>query len=170
MLSLTSIPIYFKEVFTTNRRSLHINPYWTVSQFLDSVKPILEIEFHCDRDNLEIVASGQDAPGIPAEAGFPLQPSDEVLKQKWGNNLHVAFYVRRKNFRYPQLQNLNNNLQFDGDVNPIITNSIIEQQCPVCLDTVQMINRYRCRHQICTNCFYRCLNTNNVVCPLCRSI
>lgn len=169
MLSLLSIPVYFKEVFTTNRRLIYLNPNWSVSQLLDSVKPILETEFNCHRDNLEIIPSGQDLPGIPAEAGKPLKLSEEKIKQKWGNNLHIEFYIRRKNVNYPQLQNLNINLSFDSDINPIITNSIITHECPVCYDRVQMINRYSCVHQICTNCYYLCLNTHNLTCPICRS-
>jgi hypothetical protein len=169
MMSLTSIPINFKEVFTTNTRTLHLNPNWTVNQFLDTVKPIIEREYQCERGNLDIVASGQDAPGIPAEAGLPVEPSEIRIKYKWGIRLSVAFYIRRKNVIYPQLQNLNRNLQADQEVNPIIIHSAVNQECPVCLTSCPMINRYSCIHQICTDCYYKCLNAYITNCSLCRS-
>jgi hypothetical protein len=170
MLSLISIPVNFKEVFTTDIRQLHLNPNWTVAQMIETVRPIIEQEFNCEQQYFDIVATGQDAPGIPAEAGFPLQKSNTKIKDMWGNELHIAFYIRRKNVVYPQLQNLNRNLQSDPDVNPIITQSAILHECPICYQLVPMINRYRCTHQICTECYYRCLNTNNNTCPLCRGI
>jgi hypothetical protein len=170
MMSLTSIPINFKEVFTTNVRTLHINPNWTVTQFLETVRPIIEQEFNCEQQYFDIVPTGQDAPGIPAEAGSPVDLPDVRIKHIWGNNLQIAFYIRRKNVVYPQLQNLNRNLQSDPEVNPIIIQSAFLHECPVCFESSEMINRYSCSHQICTDCYYRCLNTHNTICPLCRSI
>jgi len=169
-MSLTSIPINFKEVFTTNVRTIHINPHWTVTQFIESVRPIIEQEYHLENDDFDIVPTGQDSPGIPAEAGFPLQMSDISLRNMWGKELHVAFYIRRRNHIYPQLQNLNANIHVDPEINPIITNSAIVNDCPVCLETVPLLNRYSCRHVICTDCYYRCLNREYNTCPLCRSL
>jgi hypothetical protein len=170
MMSLTSIPINFKEVFTTNVRTLHINPNWTVNQFLDTVRPILEQEFNFESGSFEIIPTGQDAPGIPAEAGLAVPISDIRIRFIWGPQLNIAFYIRRKNVVYPQLENLNRNLHLDHDINPIITHSVRTNECPICLEESEMINRYRCSHQICTDCYYRCLNTHNTTCPLCRSI
>jgi hypothetical protein len=170
MLSITSIAINFKEVFTTHVCTLHLNPNWSVNQMIDIVKPILQEEFNIQQQDFDIVATGQDSPGIPAEAGQPLQRSETKIKNIWGNKLNIAFYIRRKNLLYPQLQNLNRNLYTDIEVNPIITNSAVTHECPICFESTQMINRYSCIHQICTHCYYRCLNSNNTTCPLCRSI
>jgi len=168
-MSLHSIRVNFKEVFTTNVRNLYINPFWTVRQFLETVKPIISQEFNCQQKHIEIIETGQDLPGIPAEAGLPLVISDIPIRQKWGQNLNIAFYIRRKNHVYPQLENLNNNRYIDPEVNPIITNSTTTNSCPVCLETVSLLNRYRCSHLICTNCYYCCLNNEHIVCPICRS-
>ena len=44
--------------------------------------------------------------------------------------------------------------------------------CPVCLEeeipTRLFIQRYICGHPICSECFLRCICSNNLVCPLCR--
>ena len=92
-MSLTSIPINFKEIFTSNVRTLHINPNWTVNQFLDSVRPIIEQEFNFESGSFEIVATGQDAPGIPAEAGSAVPISDIRIRFIWGPQLNIAFYI-----------------------------------------------------------------------------
>ena len=170
MMSFTSIPVNFKEVFTTHICTLHLNPNWSVTQLLETVRPILAQEFNYEPQNFDIVESGQDSPGIPAEAGLPLKNSNQIIRQKWGPQLQISFYIRRTNVPYSQLQNLNRNLHSDLEVNPIIIQSAITHECPVCFEFTQMINRYSCSHQICTDCYYRCLNTNNTTCPICRSI
>lgn len=169
MMSLTSIPFSFKEVFTTHVATLHVNPQWSVEQFMQSVLPILETEF--DSTELEIVECGQDGPGIPAEAGLPLLPSNISLRNKWGNQLYVAFYVRRRNHVYPQLENLNNyahNIQY-LDINPIIANSFVTSECPICFETAPTLTVYQCRHSICSQCHHQCIQTNRFTCPMCRS-
>jgi len=167
---LLSRPITIKEVWTTHSRQYNVNPYWTIRQFMETLSPHLTREFNCLE--FDLIESGQDLPGIPAEAGLPLQISDIQLINKWGQQLNVALYLRRRNIIYPQLQNLNINIAIHSipEMNPIITNSVSINQCPVCYENVPLLNRYSCRHCICTNCYYQCLNTNNIRCSICRSV
>lgn len=172
MMSLTSIPVAFKEVFSNEVRNLHLNPYWTVRQFIAIISPIIEQVFDCN--DYDIVESGQDAPGIPAEAGAPLVPSEIILKNKWGKELNISFYIRRRNYTYFELQNLNSRVNIlqnvqNADINPIIIHSFHNADCPVCLETVPTLTRYSCIHRICNNCFYQCQQVNHELCPVCRS-
>ena len=45
-------------------------------------------------------------------------------------------------------------------------------ECPVCLEQETpsrlFVLRYICGHPICSDCFRRCIQSNNRVCPLCR--
>ena len=167
MISLHGVPVSFKEVWSTNSRTILINPFWTVTQFVETITPILRMIFNCV--DIDIIEGGQDLPGIPAEAGFPLQRSNIRLKDLWGERLNVAFYIRRRNFHYPQLENLSQNPIFDPETNPIITNSVVVGVCPICFDIYPLLNRFRCRHSVCNNCYYRCITTGNNQCSLCRS-
>jgi len=161
-MSLQSIPVTFKEVWTTNTRQFHVNPHWTVTQFIQSVKPHLAREFNAN--NFDIVETGQNLPGIPSEDGQALQYSDIKLKHKWGYNLNVSFYVRRRNYNYPELQNyyLSSNTNNTDTTN----NTIVE--CPICFETSNLASRYGCSHGICNACFHRCRQENYIVCPVCR--
>lgn len=159
MMSIQSRPINFKEVFTTNIRQLHINPHWTMIQFVESIKPHISREFNTN--DFEIVEAGQYTPGIPAEAAPALQITDIRLKDKWKEDLKVSFYVRRRNFDYPQLQNLNTRRNIN-------TTAIQTGECPICLETVRLISRNGCSHSVCSDCHRRCQQVNYTICPLCR--
>jgi hypothetical protein len=167
-MSLTGVPVTFKEVFTTNTYTFRVNPWWTVTQFLETMTPHLRLLYNMEA--IDIVVTGQDAPGIPAEAGQPLLPSDICLKNKWGRDMNVSFYVRNRNRVYPQLENLNTNTQhLDTDINPIITQSVTENECPICLTNSPTLQRFRCRHVVCNNCYYTCSQNGFHICSVCRS-
>ena len=167
-MSLTGIPVTFKEVFTTNTFTFPINPGWTVTQFLETMRPHLRRVFNMSA--IDIVESGQDAPGIPAEAGAPLQPSSICLKNKWGEGLHIAFYIRNRNRVYPELENLNTNTHhLESDINPIIILSAQHIECPICLTDAPTLQRFQCRHGVCNNCYYTCSQNGYTICSVCRS-
>lgn len=152
-MSLLSIPVEFKEVYTSNSRNLHCNPNWTTRHFIEIIKPELCREFNIHKDNLEIVEAGQSVPGLrPEEVTLPLSFDNTVkIKDKWGPKLEVAFYVRRKNYPYFQL-------------NPTSSNS----ECPICLENMTLYSRNGCSHCICDKCIQRCLTVNYTMCPFCR--
>jgi hypothetical protein len=162
MLSMLSIPVTFKEVYTSNSRSFHANPSWTITQFIDSVKPHISREFNVLEDNLEIIEAGQYAPGIKPEAAAPLTQDTTKMKHKWGKKLNVSFYIRRKDYAYPQ-SNVNLIRQ------TVATTSIIDD-CPICFETLTLSSRHTCSHAICDRCHQHCLSTNYTICPVCRQI
>jgi hypothetical protein len=171
-MSLTSLPVSFKEIYTSNIRVFNVNPSWTIIQFVETIRPHIERDFNCH--DFDIVETGQDLPGIPAEAGRPLELSNIRLKNKWGNDLRIAFYIRRHNYDYTELRNLNsiNNIRQDipnTEINPIIINSYSVTDCPICLENVLTLTRHRCSHGICNNCYYRCQQIGHTICPICRS-
>jgi hypothetical protein len=164
-MSLQSKPVTFKEVWSTNTRTLHINPHWTITQFIETIRQPISSEFYVN--DFEIVETGQDLLGIPAEDAPCLEKSDIKLKQKWGPELNVSFYVRRKNHIYPELQNYYlrlNGINVRNDVN----NPLRQTECPVCFEITALVNRYSCSHGICNMCFHRCRESNFTNCPLCR--
>ena len=164
MLSLLSVPVTFKEVYTTNVRNFHVNPNWTLTQFVQSVTPYICSEFNIHQDNLEIIEAGQYTPGIRPEAASHLTQDNTLMKDKWGTKLAVSFYIRRKDFEYPQL---NLNLIRQTSTSPIA--SVIDD-CPVCLETVSLYSTHGCSHRICRRCHERCLSVNYTICPLCRHV
>lgn len=164
MMSLLSVPIQFKEVFTTNVCEFHVNPNWTMSQFIETISLHICREFNIEEDNLEIVESGQfNLRGIAPEFAPAILKTDTQLKDKWGRRLAgVAFYVRRKNITYSPVT-LNT-------IHEVITYAepFVIEDCPVCLETVPVFCRYGCSHKICNNCHNHCLRVGYQLCPLCR--
>ena len=158
METISTSPIYFKEVFTEHTWIGHIYPCWTITQFLDLIKPYILREFNTD--DYEIVETGQQMMnGLPSESGIALTNSDIQLKEKWPNFSLVSFYVRRRNYVYPQLQNINLNL-----LNPV------RGECPICLqDDIETFIRYNCSHRYCNVCYAGCQRIHYNMCSLCRS-
>ena len=64
-LSLMATQVTFTEVWTTHSKRFYVNPYWTVSQFLESMAPLIKYEFKTN--DFEIVEKGQIIKGIPSE-------------------------------------------------------------------------------------------------------
>ena len=159
-------------MWTNNVRQFNINPNWSVSQFVEVITPHLKRDFNMD--SFDIVETGQDAPGIPAEAGIPLEMSNSIIKNKWRHKLEVSFYIRRKNYNYPQLENLDINLNLvqnidtNESINPIILNSYIVDDCPICYTTRPLLTRYSCCHGLCNGCYWRCQLVDYNMCPICR--
>ena len=153
MMSLLSVPIVFKEVYTTNVRSLHVNPNWTISQFIETITSELSNAFELDPSIIEIVEAGQYDDGVPPEYAPALVVSEDNsrLKDKWGIKMAVAFYVRRK-----------------GSV-PANLNIPVVDECPICYERVSLHSRYECTHRVCNPCHRRCLASNYTICPLCRA-
>ena len=121
------------------------------------MKPILATQFQIDEDELEIVEAAQNSFTGQSESAPSLIPSDSKLYELWGIGLqNVAFYVRRKNFHYPNFENQRNNIRYNGD-------------CPICLEHCGLYRRYNCTHGICLGCYNRCQIINFNVCSLCRS-
>lgn len=164
-MSLLSQTIRFKEIFTTNVKTIIVNPNWTLVQFIRIVTPILKNLFGFEQ--IEIVECGQDILGLPSELAPTLQPSNTVLKHKWGVNLNVAFYVRRKNWDYNIIENrINSDQQFSPFHQINSQNSI--NDCIVCLESLTTSGFFGCNHQICNSCIIGCLNNGHSRCPVCR--
>jgi hypothetical protein len=166
MLGLRSCPVNFKEVFATRIIQLHINPFYTVTRFLETVTPILQNELNVN--GIEIVEAGQTINGIPSEAAPALHQSDTRLCDIWGQSLkNVSFYLRRKNYRYPE---------FDSNIESIAETSVVDtvtsqsvEECPICLETTRLTQRYNCAHGICSLCYHQCQLEEITFCSLCRS-
>ena len=139
--------VNFKEVWTTNVRTLYVNPEWTVEQFINNIKLKILCEFNISH-LYDIIETGQAL----AENAPALQCSNIKLKDKWNDNLDVSFYVRKTPYTQEYIYVL--------DCQP--------DECPVCLETVQLISRHGCSHRICANCNEQCQQVNYTICPVCR--
>ena len=159
-----SLTITFKEVFTTNICNFQVNSNWTIAEFIQTIEPHICREFNIAKENLEIIEAGQYTPGIPPEAASPLIQDSSIIKDKWGTKLEISFYVRRKDYQYPEL---NLNLIRQTSTRPIT--SVIDD-CPVCLETTSLYSRHTCSHNICDNCHRHCLSVSYTICPICRQV
>ena len=157
MRLLPSVLVNFKEVYTSNICKLNINPNWTTRQFLDNIWP--HISRYFNTHNFEIVEAGKNTYDYPAEAAPSLQRTNIRLKDKWTETLNVSFYVRKLDS-----QLISPNIQIMS-INPLIMN-----ECPICLETLHLINRVGCSHQICAHCNSRCIRMGYTICPLCRHV
>ena len=169
-MSLMSVSIEFKEVFTPNVHKLFINPNWTMFQFIETISQPICREFNIEEDNLEIIESGQyNLRGIVPELAPALLKTNTQLKNKWGRLLSgVAFYVRRKNITYPEVTlNTINTVVSYAELEPESETFVIED-CPVCLETMPIFCRHDCSHRICNNCHNHCLRVGHLLCPICR--
>ena len=164
MIGLRSISINFKEVFTVRTLQFQINPFFTVTQMIESLRPSLSVQFNINSDEIEIVPAGQYINGNPPESAPALVPSSRRLCDIWGPELrYLSFYVRRKNFVYPQIERHirereanNNQISYEGE-------------CPICLESTSVTRRYDCNHGVCTTCYGRCQAASITVCSLCRA-
>lgn len=164
MIGLHSCLVSFKEVFTTKKIDIYINPYFTVTQFIETIRPVLSRNFGINENELDIVESGQFRLGLLAEEAPALEPSSSLLRSRWGEQLkNVSFYVRRKNFQYPQVESVR--IDATSTSNVVIYND----DCPICLETTRISRRYMCSHGICSACYQHCISRSISICSLCRS-
>jgi hypothetical protein len=148
-------PVYFKQVWTANTHIIPVNPELTVIEFIEVIKPLLSIHFNIETHDLELVEIGS----MDSEAAEPLVESVKKMREVWGDELKTAaFYVRRKNYEYPQVERL---------IQRRIINTT--DNCPVCMQYINVSRRYNCIHRICNDCYNSCLLNNIESCPVCRS-
>lgn len=156
-MSLLSVQVSIKEVYTNNVRNFNVNPNWTISQFISTVTPLISFAFNICPDIIEIVEAGQYKGDFRPEMHSSLLESNITMRDKWGPSLNVAFYVRRKNMVYPEITLATNN--------PI---HCVYEDCPVCLENKRVFLRYGCVHRICDSCFQQCISCDYLICPVCR--
>lgn len=139
-------PVNFKEVWTTDVRMFYINPYWSTKQFLLHIKRDILCAFNID-SSYDIIETGQEL----GENAPALQCDSITLRDKWGDELNVSFYIRRIPLEY--------------------TTSILEnisEECPICFESIQLISRNGCSHRVCADCNEQCQQVNYTICPVCR--
>lgn len=173
MFGLLAKPVYFKEVFSTRTIILNINPNLPIDQFIIIVREPLSIHFNISINEIELVLCGQDIIGLQAEDAPSLSPSPVKLRSVWGENLtNLAFYVRRKNYQYPQFRynriNTNND-ELVSYPNPLLFNNTIDGLCPICLDSTSLRTPFNCDHGVCSDCFRRCQTFSISNCSICRT-
>ena len=164
MLGLRTRTINFKEVFTVRTSQYQINPFFTVTEMLESLRPSLAVQFDINSDDIEIVESGQYMDGYLAEEAPGLVQSNRRLCDIWGEDLrNVSFYVRKKNFIYPQIETRRREREEN------IERQAYMGDCPICLESTRISRRYRCSHGLCSTCYGRCQLALINCCSLCRS-
>ena len=96
------------------------------------------------------------------------------------NNIEYKFINYRELNKLKKGLINNSELNVISEIFPIVSvnTSIISEihnNCVVCYNelsnTDESINRYQCEHNnICSLCYYSWHNSNNITCPLCRSV
>ena len=177
------ISVSFKEVFTTRIIQININPCHTIRQMIEIIRPQLSVHFGINEDEIEIVESGQNNYGLelPSEAAPSLVPSSVKVGDIWGQNLQqLSFYVRIKNYIYPEIENWRRHHQIENGIRyPQIenlrrqtnreNNIVSSDDCPICLESSVLIMRYSCIHGVCDTCYSRCQSASISSCSLCRA-
>jgi hypothetical protein len=161
---LTPQSVNFKEVFGTEIYECIVNPYWTVTEFIENVRPMLSQHFRINQNDIDIIVPEEDLRGMPAEMGEALIESNTVLATTWGQNLeYVSCYVRRKNFRYRQIDEIMRQRRQRQQEQEMY-------ECPICYETQRtLVSMYVCSHTICSQCHDGCYNSGCMTCPLCRA-
>lgn len=139
---------YFKLVFTTNSQQYLINPQWTVTQFIEIMRPVVCRDFNLE--NCEFVDTLQQI--IPSENGAALIYQNNVtLASKYGDDLtNLAFYIRPISIQLIEIPENDTQLR-----------------CVICMTRQRNILFTPCRH-IC--CCSECAHNNIHACPICRQV
>jgi len=91
-LTIPPVYAYFKEAWTTNKKTYLFYLDWTLNQFRDALKPLVAIDFNMEPDAFEFVLVGQPE----GELGSSLPQSNDIkMKDLWTDELMIAFYIRR---------------------------------------------------------------------------
>jgi|688.fasta_scaffold941122_1 hypothetical protein len=82
--------IYFKLAWTTETKYYRVNKYWTMRRFLDTISPLIELDFRLEQGQFELVEMGasENAEAIVIE-------ETETLESMYGPNVNVSFYIRQ---------------------------------------------------------------------------
>ena len=139
--------IYFKLVFTTNSQHYLINPLWTVTQFIEIMRPVVCRDFNLE--NCEFVDTLQQI--IPSENGAALIYQNNVtIASKYGDDLNVAFYIRPISIQLIEIPENDTQLR-----------------CVICMTRQRNILFTPCRHMCCCS---ECAHNNIHACPICRQV
>lgn len=134
---------------------------------LSIVKPILSTEFRIPIHLIEIIESSQYNENKIPEMASPIKENEHtILKIKYGGDFsnRLGFYVRIKNYQYPQFERLKKislGFMMDFEENQYIC------ECPICFDEKYVANRFKCMHHLCNHCYDKLNEAKK--CPFCRS-
>jgi hypothetical protein len=147
------VPVYFKEIFTTNTQNYLVDPNWSTSDFKNILKSNIINDFNIF--DFEIVEAGQTVNNMASEYAPAINISDNIkLKNLFGNLKSTSFYIRRIN-------EIENNIINNNNDNEIV-------ECILCCDNNITNNYFGCIHNLCNNCYIECLHINHNRCPYCR--
>ena len=144
--------VYFKMIYNNEMpaRWYHVNPSWKIDNFINIMKTRIIRDFGLEQ--FELVEAGQNTPSGTAEDGISLDRNESVsLKDKYGESLNVAFYIRP--LHLIPMQHINTN---------------INVECMVCFENKPLILYYTCSHAMCRECIDNCLRNSIYNCPMCR--
>ena len=121
--------IYVKHITTGETKMYMVNALWTIKQFMIIINNKIVEDFNVDAFEL-----------VESDHLEPLLESDELLYERFGVELNVAFYIR-----------------------PINGAS----DCIVCYNMLPNVTHYfACSHVICHACMGE---WSRHICPICRS-
>jgi len=160
---------YFKIVFTSNSHQYLINPQWTVTQFIEIMRPVVCRDFNLENcefvDTIQqhiplerAVAEGAGERGnsvdvsrrISENGAALIYQNNVTLASKYGDDLNVAFYIRPISIQLIEIPENDTQLR-----------------CVICMTRQRNMLFNPCRH-IC--CCSECAYNNIHECPICRQV
>ena len=171
MSNMVAKSIYFKYARTLITQDIVIDPNWTLNYFINYVKTTL------NRQDIELVETGQDkhdgraSEDMDAVIGSDIITVYRQFYKSWPNGL--AFYIRNATDANTNATDATANATTCTDATTTATctdatTTSFEKTeplriCNICTEQTELVNKYKCVHEYCIDCYSRCL-----VCPECR--
>ena len=151
--------VYFKAIHSGIRRQYPVDSKWSIDNFINIMKTRIIRDFHIEQ--FELIEAGQNTVSGRLEDGIALNRGEQTpLREKYGENMNVAFYIRPINYT-----SLVENTRTRTETR---TNTSTISECVVCLEQLPSVYYYDCGHPMCPTCLAGCLQNDIRYCPACR--
>ena len=147
MTRLSNPLVYFKAIHSGIRKQYYVDPRWSIDNFINIMKTRIIRDFNIEQ--FELVEAGENTVSGRLEDGIALNRYEQtLLREKYGENMNVAFYIRPINYTR--------------------TNTSTINECVVCFEQLPSVYYYTCGHPMCLTCLAGCLQNDIRCCPMCR--
>jgi hypothetical protein len=159
--------VYFKAIHSGIRRQYPVDSKWSIDNFINIMKTRIIRDFHIEQ--FELVEAGQNTVSGRLEDGIALNRGEQTpLREKYGENMNVAFYIRPINYT-SLVENTRTRTRTRTETRTETrTNTSTISECVVCFEQLPSFCYYECGHPMCQTCLTGCLQNNIRCCPVCR--
>ena len=151
--------VYFKFARSDIYRKYFINFDWTVSEFIDKMNSVIQIEIGYDK--VEFVQTMQNTDEISAEDADAIVRTTTTMREKFAEDIEkkrLAFYIRI----LPPGATVGGGGASEEEE--------VVNECSVCYSRENYLgNFFQCAHFMCETCRISCVAHGIQTCPECRS-